>query len=67
MGKQIITQYTGMGALREANSKHTSGVKTIVFSQKVILVQDFLEKKGEWGLRSAKMRGEVISVRGNKW
>lgn len=43
-----------MGALREANSKHTSGVKTIVFSQKVILVQDFLEKKGEWGLRRCK-------------
>lgn len=33
-----------MRALREANARHTSNIKTMIFSEESIPVQDFLEK-----------------------
>lgn len=33
-----------MRALREANARHTSNIKTMIFSEENILVQDFSEE-----------------------
>lgn len=33
-----------MRALREANARHTSNIKTMIFSEQTILAWDFLEK-----------------------
>lgn len=47
-GKQIIIQYTGMCVLREVNAMHTGGIKTKMFSEEAILLQDcFREKRNE--------------------
>lgn len=57
-GKQIITQCTEMGALREKkNVKHTSGIKTM-FSEKAVQVWR------KWAWEDIEVR-EFISARGN--